>query len=597
MTSIRIAKDLTLPLEVVTQAIGILAKRRVGKSYLARRMVEQLFGAGQQVVIVDPKGDWWGARSSADGKSDGLPIVIFGGERGDVPLEVNAGSLLAKVIVEGQVSALLDLSLLRKHEVATFMAIFLEDLYRLKAHEQHRTPLMLVVDEADAIAPQKPQLNEARMLGALQDVVRRGGQRGLGCIVVTQRSAVLSKDVLTQVEMLVTLRTIAPQDLAAIKAWIDVHGTLEGQKILMASLPSLPIGDAWFWSPGWPTDQGLFQRSHVMPITTFDSGATPKPGQKRKEPKSLAAVDLGAIREQMAATLERAKADNPRALRARIAELEKEARQGKPADVRVERVEVPEPYVDLGLINGLRDTVGKHLRAFGKRTERACKVATEALAELDALAETLKQTSEQVERDFNDGRERAMSRFVSDTTKRPGGKMAPRLEPRTVTAARAALPAASGVSPLSPIERALLTAYVQHGRLSLVQAAIIAGYSTNSGSTAAAAGKLRASGLIDGGNAGAVATAAGRAEVSDAPELPTGPALAEIWFGKLSPIEGALLKQVIGAYPEPVSLHDAATTAGYSTNSGSTAAAAGKLRTLQLVHGGNAGMTADRRLV
>ena len=48
-----------------------------------------------------------------------------------------------------------------------------------------------------------------------EDIVRRGGQRGIGCTLVTQRSAVLNKNVLTQAQMLVVLRTIAPQDLAA----------------------------------------------------------------------------------------------------------------------------------------------------------------------------------------------------------------------------------------------------------------------------------------------------------------------------------------------------------------------------------------------
>jgi hypothetical protein len=50
------------------------------------------------VVIVDPKGDWWGLRSAADGHSPGLPIVILGGERGDVPLEVGAGEVIAKLV-------------------------------------------------------------------------------------------------------------------------------------------------------------------------------------------------------------------------------------------------------------------------------------------------------------------------------------------------------------------------------------------------------------------------------------------------------------------------------------------------------------------
>lgn len=329
---LKIASDLSLPLDVVTQTIAVLAKRRAGKSYTMRRLVEQLLQAGQQVVIVDPKGDQWGLRSAANGKDPGLPIVILGGERGDAPLETSSGEVVAKLVVEERVSVLLDLSQFRKHEVATFMTAFMENLYRLKAKEIYRTPMMLVMDEADAIAPQKPQKGEERMLGAAEDIVRRGGQRGIGCVFVTQRSAVLNKNVLTQAQILVVLRTIAPQDLAAMDAWIDVHGEPEQRKTLMESLPSLPIGDAWFWSPGWPTVDGIFKRVHILPIETFDSGASPKPGVKPVEPKRLADVDLEALKRQMAATIEKAKADDPKQLRKRIAELEREVKTSRPIE-------------------------------------------------------------------------------------------------------------------------------------------------------------------------------------------------------------------------------------------------------------------------
>lgn len=347
--TLHLAPGLSLPIDAVTQAIGILAKRRAGKSYTARRFAEQLFKAGQQIVIVDPKGDWWGIRSSADGNSPGLPVVILGGERGDVPLEVSAGEVVAKLVTEERVSVLLDLSLFRKHEVATFMTAFLETLYRLKAREIYRTPLMLLIDEADAIAPQKPQENEARMLGAAEDIVRRGGQRGLGSTLITQRSAVLNKNVLTQVEMIVALRTIAPQDLKALDAWVEVHGEKDQRDTLMASLPALPVGDAWFWSPGWPTTDGIFQRVHVSPIETFDSGASPKAGEKRVEPRNLADVDLASLTRQMAATIEKAKENDPKELKRKISELNGRIRQleKSPATTRV----VEKPVVDqLGLL-------------------------------------------------------------------------------------------------------------------------------------------------------------------------------------------------------------------------------------------------------
>jgi DNA helicase HerA-like ATPase len=324
MKMIHLSKGLSLPLDFVTQAAAILAKRRVGKSYTARRIVEQLLGAGQQIIILDPKGDWWGIRSAADGVGPGLQITILGGEHGDAALHADAGEAVARIAVEEGVSLLLDLSELRKHEVATFAAAFMETLYRMKAKEIYRTPVMVVVDEGDAIAPQRPQPNEARMLGAAEDLVRRGGQRGIGTMFITQRSAVLNKNVLTQVQVLIALRTIAPQDLKAMDEWIDVHGEPEQRKALMASLPSLPVGEAWVWAPGWPTETGIFQRVKVSPIETFDSGKTPAPGEKRIEPRLVSAVDLDRIRDLLADATQRDPEDNPKTLKKRIAELEKE---------------------------------------------------------------------------------------------------------------------------------------------------------------------------------------------------------------------------------------------------------------------------------
>jgi DNA helicase HerA-like ATPase len=77
------------------------------------------------------------------------------------------------------------------------MTPFLETLYRLNREAMH-----LFVDEADSIAPQKPFGEEARMLGAMEDVVRRGGIRGIGTTLITQRPAVINKNVLTQCEIL-----------------------------------------------------------------------------------------------------------------------------------------------------------------------------------------------------------------------------------------------------------------------------------------------------------------------------------------------------------------------------------------------------------
>ena len=47
--TLHLGPGVTLPLETVTQAIAIIAKRRAGKSYTARRLVEQLHRASEEL--------------------------------------------------------------------------------------------------------------------------------------------------------------------------------------------------------------------------------------------------------------------------------------------------------------------------------------------------------------------------------------------------------------------------------------------------------------------------------------------------------------------------------------------------------------------
>ncbi len=97
---LRIADTLDLPREAVTQTFGILAKRGVGKTYTALVLVEEMLTAGIQVVVADPVGVCWGLRAAADGENPGLPIVILGGDHADVPLQVDAGEVIADLVVD-----------------------------------------------------------------------------------------------------------------------------------------------------------------------------------------------------------------------------------------------------------------------------------------------------------------------------------------------------------------------------------------------------------------------------------------------------------------------------------------------------------------
>jgi len=183
---------------------------------------------------------------------------------------------------------------------------------------------------------------QQRMLGAFEALVRRGGIRGIGMTMITQRPAVLNKNVLTQAEVLIVLQMNAPQDQKAIDEWVQKNGTKEQRDLMMASLASLKKGEAWIWSPAWLE---VFERVNIRERHTFNSSATPKAGEKIVAPKRLAPVDIEQLKDKIASTIERAKADDPKELKRTIATLQKKVQQlesAKPeTKIDVQRVEVP----------------------------------------------------------------------------------------------------------------------------------------------------------------------------------------------------------------------------------------------------------------
>ena len=79
-------------------------------------------------------------------------------------------------------SCVLDLSDFTLGEQRRFVAAFAEQLY-----QHNRTPLHLVIDEADEFAPQNPR-GEQRVLGGhVARLVQRGRRRGFRVIMITQR--------------------------------------------------------------------------------------------------------------------------------------------------------------------------------------------------------------------------------------------------------------------------------------------------------------------------------------------------------------------------------------------------------------------------
>jgi hypothetical protein len=317
---VRISEDLSLPVDVATQTTLIVGKRGSGKSTTAARVVEQLLRAKVPVAILDPVDSWWGLKAARDGVGQGLSVYVFGGRHADLPLEPGAGALIAEFLCEHRAPLVLSCKHLSGLERSRFMVDFAMTLFR----KWTGGVLHLVLEEAHELAPQNPPKGEKaeEMLGAFKRLWKLGRSTGIGGTAITQRPASLHKDITTQSEILVVHRTIGPQDVEAVRQWIKYHQ--QGEEIL-PELAHLKTGEAFVWAPEFPEDTPIgLRRVQVLPRETFDSSSTPKHGEHRAEPGDLAAVDLKKLRTKMAATIERAKADDPKELRKTIADLRKQ---------------------------------------------------------------------------------------------------------------------------------------------------------------------------------------------------------------------------------------------------------------------------------
>ena len=550
-------KKFDLPLDAVTQTFGILAKRGVGKTYTASVLAEELLQAGLPVAIIDPLDVWWGLRAAADGERGGLPIVVLGGSHGDLPLEPGAGAIIADLVVEQGISTVLSLRHMSKNEQRRFVADFAERVYDRKGEDRYRQPLHIMIDEADAFVPQRVFSGQERMVGAIDDLVRRGRASGIGVTLITQRAAVINKDVLTQIEVLIALRTISPQDRKALEAWIEAHDAQSQRQEFMASLASLPIGTAWFWSPGW---LDVFERVQVRRRKTFDSSATPKVGTKIQAPKQLADVDIAKLRERLAATIERAKQEDPRELRRQIAGLKKQLQEQPKTpqvETKIEHVEIP--VLQDGQLAQIEQLIanmaglGAQLAAIAQEIGTAlAKVAAQPAAPNTAPARP------------------------------PARPPAPAPAPRPAPDAPA--------DQLSAPQQRTLTALAEFEAFGLhavarSNVAIWSDQAPRSSAFTNNLGRLRTLGLIDYPEAGRVTlTEAGRARARASPALITSvEELHDAWYAKLPNPQARLLRALVDRYPEPIGRVALAEATGQSLTSSSFTNNLGALRSLGLL--------------
>lgn len=575
------SSELSLPLDMATETLAFLGRKGRGKTYGAQRLFELLFHAGVQCVALDPVGNWWALRVGKDGKGPGLPVYVFGGPHGDVPILPDAGAFVARVIVEKGASVILDVSRFRKAERKRFMTAFAEEFFHLK--KDATSAVHLFVEEAHKFVPQIVRDGEEQMLGAMEDIIRIGRNYGIGASLISQRSASVNKDVLSQVECLVAYQTGGKQDKKAIVDWVEEND--EEGSALLSELKSLQQGEALLWSPA---ALRVFRKVHVTTKETYDASSTPKVGGRARKPVKLAPVDLRDISEAMQKVVKEAEASDVGALKHKIAEQTKLIKaledrmveMGKAAGIKTMPAKATKevvpiiPHKQLTLVDKLADK----LLASQDRMNQAAQAV---VSETGNLRTMIKQALSAIEQKVL--RDNGVVPTTVPVAKKSSTTETGRTKPPSVAAT------SNGETEIDGPMRRMLGALQWFRAVgveapSAVAVAFMAGYSGNNGTFRNVRGKLHTAGLItypSSGHVSITATGERQAESIDVPA--TNVDMHRVVLKQLDGPQSRMLEALLNAYPRTLATEELCFASGYEGNNGTFRNVRGRLHTYGLI--------------
>lgn len=206
MTSLNIDTKGALPITVeatIGEKIAILGIAGGGKTNTAAVMIEEFLTNRLPMTIVDIEGEYWGLKEQFD-------IVIIGrGENVDVAVDADNAAQFATYSVEHGLSFILDLSGYDTLEdMHDFLIAYFDALWA--AASKARRPYVVVVEEAHEFIPQGAATPIKKMF---QMLALRGRKRGITMLIISQRSAKVDKNVLTQASFVFLHRVVHPTDI------------------------------------------------------------------------------------------------------------------------------------------------------------------------------------------------------------------------------------------------------------------------------------------------------------------------------------------------------------------------------------------------
>jgi len=506
-------RNASIDLDVLLRTrLLIQANSGKGKSWLLRRLAEQLFGK-VQVLIIDPEGEFATLREKLD--------FVLVGKGGETAAHPRIAAMTAQRLLELRACAVCDLYEMKPSERHAYVRAFLEALIDAPKNLWH--PLVVIVDEAHVYCPEKGA-GESEASEAVIGMATRGRKRGYCLVAATQRLGKFRKDAASELLNVGIGGTFIDIDRKRAADALGVYG--QDVHPFFDEIRLLERGKFYFLGPAISTERILVSIGEVQ-TTHPEAGSARHAAEPPPTPQKIKALlpslaDLPKEAEE--------KARNIADLQKQVRELKSELSK-RPTEVKriVEEKIVEVPVLRPDQIQELSN-IATQIKGVGEiiATALASVRKAPAVSPLRPVRNTVQPISK--------AKQIVKSNVESDGT-------------------------------LSKGEKAVLTAIAQDGSgVDRNQLTVLTGYKRSTRD--AYLQRLATKGFIHENGTGINPTEEGLQALGDDYEpLPTGKELRDYWMERLPEGERKILEFLVAAWPEPVQRDLISDQTGYARSS------------------------------
>lgn len=494
------------PIRLADTRLLVQANSGGGKSWALRLICEQSAPI-LPIIILDWEDEFHTLREKFD--------LVLARENGDVPVELRSAGLLARKLIDLNLSAVINLEGLAVTMRRRYCKLFLESL--LSAAKRRPASRLVVVDEAQTLCPQSEKSESTEAVVAL---CSQGRKRGLGAVLATQRLSRLSNDAAFECRNNLIGLTNFSADQKRVAEMMGLTTAAEKRE-----LSQFGEGQFYCWGPA-------FEHNGVRLITTDRVQTTHLDARTRQSatPANPSKKIKGVLGEfaDLAAKAD-AEVEDIKAAKSQIAQLKRDLakKSGGPPNQAVIDAAVDRAIAE-------RDRMWN---------AEVAKLKSQSLGFVDRLNKIEK-----------------LAHLNGEANVAP---VIPKADPRRPRPSSPVV--ARQVEPQTDLpkgEAAILAACVQHGSCTRKQLSILTGYKRSTRD--AYIQRLGEKGFVEASAGSVSPTDAGVTALGpDFERLPVGLDLQEYWLNRLPDGERRVLEVLIENYPNAVDRDELSDQTGY----------------------------------